>query len=42
MLLNKLLSKQVSSAASPDGNRDRLKTLAVSMAERSVMEFSFH
>ncbi|KAL8622106.1 hypothetical protein ACOMHN_056591 [Nucella lapillus] len=34
VLMNKLLSKVVSTAASPEGNRDRLKAQAISMAQR--------
>lgn len=34
ILMNKLLSKVVSQPPSPEGNRDRLKVQAVSMAER--------
>ncbi|KAK7115279.1 hypothetical protein V1264_001179 [Littorina saxatilis] len=34
VLINKLLSKVVSQAPSPEGNRDRLKNQAVSMAQR--------
>ena len=34
VLINKLLSKVVSLPNSPEGNRDRLKTQAISMAQR--------
>lgn len=33
-LMNKLLSKVVSLQTNPEGSRDRLKALAVNMAER--------